>query len=66
MTKLEETGPLMETWPEWVEKIMALAKLESSSRPALRAILCNVDLYGKDGTAQCDGKHVYFNLVSIF
>lgn len=57
MIKLEGTGSLMETWPGWVEKIMALVKLESSSRPALRALLCNVD--SKDDTAYSDGKHAY-------
>ena len=48
----------METWPEWMEKIMALAKVESSSRPALRALFCNVD--SKDDATQPDGKHGYF------
>ena len=33
----------MDTWPEWKEKLIRFAKLESANRPALRKLLNDLD-----------------------
>jgi len=46
-------GSLMDSWPEWREKVIQLAKLESATRPVLKVL---GDLEGKDSVVCPDGE----------
>ena len=48
-----KAGSLMDTWPEWKDKILKLSRLESGTRPLLRQLLS--ELESKDGLALPEG-----------
>ena len=47
-------GSLMDSWPEWRDKLIQFSKLESATRPALKKLLG--DLETKDSVACPDGE----------
>lgn len=55
LLKLDETvGTLKQLWPDWAEKILAMGRMESANRPALKRTLQDLD---KDEDMECkDGE----------
>ena len=53
-----EAGSLMDSWPNWKDKLIQFSKLESATRPVLKKLLS--DMESKDSVACPDGKHVTF------
>ena len=47
---------LMDSWPEWRDKLIQFSKLESVTRPVLKKLLS--DLEAKDGIMHPDGELV--------
>ena len=45
---------MMDSWPEWRDKLIQFSKLESATRPALKKLLG--DLETKDSVACPDGE----------
>lgn len=55
MASLDTTaGSLMDSWPQWRDKVIQFSKLESATRPALKQLLG--DLESKDSVACLDGE----------
>lgn len=46
---------LMDTWPEWCEKLLKFAKLESSTRPVIKKIIAKLE--------DCNSESKYYKFI---